>query len=124
MTVGPDNAFVIQQHTTPQGVHWDLMLQMGDVLWTWRMTVSPEQIDVINLPIERIFDHPLRFLWYEGPVQNKTGQVKIADKGDLRLISEDADTLCVYLQGKILQGKFTLTRQSENLWMLVRQGSV
>jgi len=97
---------------------------MGDVLWTWRITFSPEQIDVISLPIERIFDHPLRFLSYEGPVQNKTGQVKIADKGDFRLISEGADELCIDVRGNILQGICILTRQTDNLWMLARRGSI
>jgi hypothetical protein len=91
------------------------MLQRGEMLWTWRMTVSPEHINAACLPIERIVDHPLRFLSYEGPVQNNTGQVEIADKGSYRLISEKTDSLCIDVQGKILQGKFTLTRQSENL---------
>lgn len=121
---GPESEFVIQQHTTPEGYHWDLMLQSGDVLWTWRMTVSPEHINTACLPIERIVDHPLRFLSYEGPVQNNTGRVKIADKGCFRMISVKIDSLCVDVQGKILQGIFTLTCQSGNLWMLVRQDSV
>ncbi|MBN2511898.1 MAG: hypothetical protein JXB18_03060 [Sedimentisphaerales bacterium] len=119
--ISPNNAFVIQQHTTPEGCHWDLMLQMGDVLWTWRMAVSPEQINTACLTIERIFDHPLRFLSYEGPVQNNTGTVKIADQGLFHLMSESTDQLCVDLQGSILQGKFTLTRQSANLWLFVHR---
>ncbi|HML74666.1 MAG TPA: DNA polymerase ligase N-terminal domain-containing protein [Anaerohalosphaeraceae bacterium] len=121
---GPDSEFVIQQHSTPEGIHWDLMLQRGDVLWTWRMTISPEHINTACLPIERIVDHPLRFLSYEGPVQNKTGQVKIADKGSYRLISEKTDSLCIDVQGKILQRIFTLTRQTEKFWILARQDSV
>lgn len=120
----PDSEFVIQQHTTPSGSHWDLMLQMGDVLWTWRMTVSPEHIDAASLPVERIFDHPLRFLSYEGPVQNNTGRVQIADKGNFRLVSEQVDKLRVDLKGKVLQGQFLLTRQAGNLWMLARQDSI
>lgn len=121
---GPDSEFVIQQHSTPEGIHWDLMLQRGDVLWTWRMTISPEHINTACLSIERIVDHPLRFLSYEGPVQNKTGQVKIADKGSYRLISEKTDSLCIDVQGKILQRTFTLTRQTEKFWILARQDSV
>lgn len=88
------------------------------------MTVSPEHIDAASLPVERILDHPLRFLSYEGPVQNGTGSVKITDKGVFRLISEQADELRIHLQGKILQGRFTLTRQSGNLWLLARQDAI
>lgn len=120
----PDSEFVIQQHTTPKGIHWDLMLQREDVLWTWRMTVSPEHINTACLPIERIADHPLRFLSYEGPVQNNTGRVQIADKGIFRFVSEQAEELRVDLKGKVLQGQFLLTRQAGNLWMLARQDSI
>lgn len=73
--------FVIQQHTTPDGVHWDLMLEMDDCLWTWRLNVPPTEIKNKPISAERIHDHPLRFLTYEGPVQNNTGKVKITDKG-------------------------------------------
>jgi hypothetical protein len=73
--------FVIQQHTTPDGVHWDLMLKKDDCLWTWRLNVPPNQIKDQSITAERIADHPLQFLTYEGPVQNGTGNVKIADKG-------------------------------------------
>ncbi len=88
------------------------------------MTVSPEHINAACVPIVRIADHPLRFLSYEGPVQNNTGLVKIADKGLFRFISETTDALCVDMQGKFLQGIFTLTRQSENLWRLTRRDSI
>lgn len=73
--------FVIQQHTTPDGVHWDLLLEMDDCLWTWRLNTPPAEIKNQPIGAERIHDHPLRFLTYEGPVQNNTGRVTIADKG-------------------------------------------
>jgi len=73
--------FVIAEHTTPNGVHWDLMLEMDDCLWTWRLNVPPVEIKNKPISAERIHDHSLRFLTYEGPVQNNTGSVKIADKG-------------------------------------------
>ena len=73
--------FVISEHTTPDSVHWDLMLEMDDCLWTWRLHVPPDEIKNQSIGAERIHDHPLRFLTYEGPVQNNTGRVKIFDKG-------------------------------------------
>ena len=78
--------FVIHEHTTPDGVHWDLMLEMDDCLWTWRLNTPPAEIKDEPIPAERIHDHPLRFLTYEGPVQNNAGQVTIADKGTYNVI--------------------------------------
>ncbi|MGH2272086.1 DNA polymerase ligase N-terminal domain-containing protein [Anaerohalosphaeraceae bacterium U12dextr] len=125
MMAGPDNPYVIQQHTTPDGCHWDLMLQRGDCLWTWRMPVSPEQIlSTACVQMERIADHPLRFLSYEGPVQNHTGQVTIADRGVFRWLSDQPEALSTCFHGTILHGVFTLTRQSGSRWMLVRQNPI
>ena len=50
--------FVIQQHTTPNGVHWDLMLEMNNCLWTWRLNTPPEKITNAPVSAERIQDHP------------------------------------------------------------------
>ncbi|MHC4290379.1 MAG: DNA polymerase ligase N-terminal domain-containing protein, partial [Planctomycetota bacterium] len=67
--------FVVIEHTTSDGVHWDLMLDRGEVLWTWRLDTTPGKIAEKAVSAERISDHPRRFLAYEGPVQNNTGQV-------------------------------------------------
>jgi len=72
-----DKRFVIQEHQTPEGVHWDLMLEQGDVLATFRLQEPPGQVLVHAVRAERIVDHPMRFLWYEGPVQNGAGRVRI-----------------------------------------------
>lgn len=99
--------FVIQQHTTTEGVHWDLMLEMDDCLWTWRLNTPPAEIKNDPIGAERIHDHPLRFLTYEGPVQNKTAQVKIADKGTYRLCEQTDNTLLLKLHGTILNGNYS-----------------
>ena len=112
--------FVIQQHTTPDGVHWDLMLEGENILWTWRMHVPPEQILQEAIPIERIADHPLRFLSYEGSVQNQTGSVKITDRGDYDLAIRE-NTWIVELRGHLLSGRFLMTRKQEPIWDFCRQ---
>lgn len=116
-----DWAFVVVQHMTPQGVHWDLMLQMDKVLWTWRMDCPPADIGANSILIEKIADHPLRFLAYEGPVQNGTGQVQIADKGQLSVLSNSLSEMIVELGGTILRGRFALRLQKENRWILAIQ---
>ncbi len=113
MTHIPKKQFVIQQHTTPDGVHWDLMLEMDDTLWTWRLNTPPAEIGDEPVPAEHIHDHPLRFLTYEGPVQNGKGQVKIADCGLYQIIEQTEISLAVVFEGRILSGTFGLYRLDE-----------
>ena len=101
--------FVISEHTTPNGVHWDLMLEMDNTLWTWRLNVPPAEIKNKPILAERIHNHPLRFLTYEGPVQNNTGQVTIAEKGTYQIIEQTENTLRLEMNGNILKGNFTLS---------------
>jgi hypothetical protein len=113
------NRFVVQEHTTPQGVHWDLMIEKGDALMTFRLAESPENATNHGVEATRIADHPLRFLTYEGPVQKGTGHVRIVDRGDYTLLDEQGGTISIEFRGTILQGGFTLTRIEEPLWRLV-----
>jgi hypothetical protein len=114
-------AFVVHEHRTPMGIHWDLMLRKGDVLWTWRMDCSPAEIGKTPLPLVKISDHPLRFLTFEGPVQNQTGRVKFADEGTYELTAQTPDELAVYFHGHTLNGAFTLHQtDAENHWVLTR----
>jgi hypothetical protein len=109
--------FVIQEHTTPDGVHWDLMLEMDDCLWTWRLNTPPAEIKDEPIPAERIADHDMRFLTYEGPVQNNTGHVKIVDKGTYTIHKKNDIKLTFELHGKILIGAYLLSQTPNTpLW--------
>ena len=101
--------FVVQQHTTADSVHWDLMLESGDRLQTWRLRINPNEI--INKPTEavKIFDHTLKFLTYEGPVNEGKGRVQIADVGTYEITRQTDDQIEINLTGRILKGKFTMT---------------
>jgi hypothetical protein len=111
--------FVVQEHQTRKGTHWDLMLRMGDKLWTWRMELSPAEVGSSLLPLVKIADHPLRFLTYQGPVQNNTGVVRIADQGGFDVLEQTPDTLTVSLHGLHLKGRFALRKtNAENRWTL------
>ena len=72
--------FVVQEHETPKGIHWDLMLEQGDILMTFRLEETPQEANRHPIQAVKIFDHPLRFLSYEGPVQQGTGRVRIIDR--------------------------------------------
>ena len=111
--------YVIQEHTTPQGVHWDLMLEDGGHLLTWRVDVGPGDLGTAGVEAVKIFDHPLRFLTYEGPVQQETGQVRIADRGTYERLEWSEGSLNLRLHGQILRGTFRLEKQTET-WILQR----
>ena len=114
------NRFVIQKHTEGGGAHSDFMLEAGDCLQTWRLDKEPEQI--LNAPAEaeKIFDHPLKFLTYQGPVNNGKGNVQIIEKGTYEISAQENDKIEINLNGKTLQGNFTLTRIKDDKWQFVK----
>src|SRR5258705_9929861 len=90
--------FVILEHDHPH-LHWDLMLEVGDVLWTWRLERPPRD-GPETIPAERIGDHRLAYLDYEGPVSGGRGFVKRWDWGTYDLLEGRQDRLRLELQGK------------------------
>lgn len=82
--------FVIQRHERKgEPTHWDLMLEAGDCLETYRTGVAPAGLGEEPVEAIRIFDHPLRFLSYEGAVNKGKGVVKIADSGTYEVMCEN-----------------------------------
>ena len=65
--------FVILEHDYPQQ-HWDLMLEAGPVLRTWRLAEPPD----VGRPVAATasFDHRPVYLDYEGPVSGNRGTVQ------------------------------------------------
>ncbi len=111
--------FVLQQHRTADGVHWDLMIHIGQALWTWRMPCFAADIGDTPVPLEKIADHPLRFLTYEGPVQHNTGQVNIADTGTVAMLEHTQHAITAHFDGHYLNGHYRLKRNSDGpLWTL------
>lgn len=100
--------FVIQKHSKAGEVHWDLMLQAGQVLETYRLQLPPEQLWRDGCTARRIFDHPLKFLSYEGSVNNGQGSVKLVDSGTYEVLSRDEGKIDLRLDGRILTGRFEL----------------
>jgi hypothetical protein len=108
--------FVILQHTTPPGyerpLHWDLMLESGDVLRTWALEQEPTNGATINA--EQLADHRSAYLEYEGPISGERGSVTRWDQGTYSVESESDNELVVVLEGARLNCRLTLTRQSDN----------
>jgi hypothetical protein len=106
------------KHTVPGDIHWDFMLESGDLLSTWRVSIPPDKLSCTCADAEKIFDHPKKFLTYQGPVNNGKGSVIIEDSGTYSIIRESEGNLQIQINAKILCGTFNLTKKSENTWKL------
>jgi DNA polymerase Ligase (LigD) len=78
--------FVILAHDWPT-LHWDLLLEDGDVLLSWRLLAEPKASATI--PVERIADHRKLYLDYEGPVSGDRGTVTRWDAGTFEWIEKE-----------------------------------
>ena len=70
--------FAILEHDFPT-LHWDCLLEDGDVLLTWRLSSPPESAAVLDAL--KTFDHRRLYLDYEGPVSGDRGRVTRWDGG-------------------------------------------
>jgi hypothetical protein len=107
--------FVILEHDHPE-LHWDLMLETGETLRTWRLALPPstlgQVIDALALPA-----HRLEYLGYEGPVSGGRGNVKRWDAGVYEEAEPaDTDALHLVLQGMRLCGAVRLTSRGGDHW--------
>jgi len=115
--------FVVQEHTTVEGVHWDLMLEQDGVLITFRLEQEPAEVLAHEVRAVKIFDHPLRFLAYEGPVQKGTGKVRIVDSGVYSSPDRTEGLWALTMNGAILTGDFVLSRIENTEWLFTVQST-
>lgn len=99
--------FVILEHDHPF-LHWDLMLEAGDVLRTWRLLELPEP----GCPVraEALGDHRKMYLDYEGSLSGNRGAVKRWDAGTFEWERQEDEHLTMRLEGRALRGVASLRR--------------
>ena len=117
MNMKDSGKFVIQKHTRGGDVHWDLMLEADEALETYRLGLPPERLTQEKCSAEKIFEHPPRFLTYEGSVNKGKGNVEIAESGTFNVIQQRPDYIELELSGGILQGRFALKHIREDEWV-------
>jgi hypothetical protein len=106
--------FVVLTHDHPK-LHWDFLLEQGQILRTWRLAQPPDTPGPIDA--EPIGDHRLRYLDYEGPVGGGRGEVRRWDRGEYEIVESTAERVVVRLEGECLRGEATLERAAEhNKW--------
>lgn len=118
MSIPQKSCYVVLKHTTPDGIHWDFMLETRDNLKTWRITTPPQKLQSTVTNAEKIFDHPKKFLTYEGSVNNGTGNVVTVDKGTYSIVNENENELNIQIVATILNGIYTLTKITEKNWKI------
>jgi hypothetical protein len=107
--------YVILEHDHPE-LHWDLMLEAGEVLRTWRLAAPPRAGGTVRA--EPSFDHRRLYLDYEGPVSGDRGSVTAWDRGTYVAFAEEPEHVAVRLSGTRLRGTATLRRGDTGEWEL------
>ena len=103
--------FVVLYHELPMGqarqTHWDFMIQRATALRAWALPRPPDQPG--GMVAERLPDHRLEYLHYEGPVSGDRGWVTRWDQGTYREETAGPTHLELVLSGVRLAGRIVLT---------------
>jgi len=114
--------FVILQHDHPH-LHWDFMLETGDVLRAWRLEREP-LTDQGPIAATALGDHRILYLDYEGPVSGGRGTVVRWDGGeyfeDSAGAAGDRRHVRVRLLGRRIAGPVSLEWLSADDWCFAR----
>lgn len=108
--------FVVQHHILgPQDEHWDLMFEVGQVLWTWSLPAPPDDPGALPVCAIKLADHRTAYLDYEGDLSGNRGRVEIRDRGRFEWLGEPppassdlAELLRLEAEGRRLRGRFEL----------------
>ena len=98
--------FTISHHTgSGEGDHYDLMLERGETLQTWRLRNTSFQNPQTAVQIK---DHRKTYLDYEGEVSRGRGRVRIWDTGTYALDEDRPDRIRVALSGRQIRTRLLL----------------
>jgi len=105
--------FVILAHDHPF-VHWDLMLEAGGTLRTWRLLAEPAADRIIGA--EALPDHRLHYLEYEGPVSGGRGTVTRWEAGRHDTRQTPTQTIATIVGGRLGSGRIVLMPTGASRW--------
>jgi hypothetical protein len=122
----PERAFVLLRHETTEGVHWDLMLDVGPSLATWQLVENPATVSDADvregIPARLLPEHRRDYLDYEGLLSRNRGYVTRVAHGTFRLLTRKAAAWTISLTGEGLLGRFQLSavRSGATEWLFQR----
>lgn len=106
--------FVVLHHLTPPAgpcePHWDLMLERDGTLETWALPAPPTPDSTQSG--QRLPDHRIHYLDYEGPISGNRGTVKRWDWGTYLLLDSRPDSREIQLSGQQHAVHLLLRRQA------------
>ncbi|HEX3600091.1 MAG TPA: DNA polymerase ligase N-terminal domain-containing protein [Lacipirellulaceae bacterium] len=128
--------FVLLYHdcpaTYPRSSHWDLMLEEGNALRTWALPTLPRQwrrayeqtagaypnapaiAEADEVAAERLGDHRLDYLEFEGDISSNRGRVARVASGSYHREDNSADCIKFVLSGDLAISHVELRRSSAN----------
>ncbi len=104
--------FVVLKHETASGAHFDLMLENERALLTYSFAAFPEP----GASCDRLADHRIDYLDYEGNVLGGRGAVTRVESGTFDLLSSGDSAVFAFLRGERLRGAVRLIRRHEDAW--------
>lgn len=102
---------VLEHQGSPGEVHWDLLLERGDVLLTYRLPRPPVLAPGESVEATRIRDHRPLYLDFEGELGRGLGRVRAFDRGTYEgNLDEEAagGRRTLRLAGGRLSGRFAI----------------
>jgi DNA ligase D-like protein (predicted 3'-phosphoesterase) len=118
----PASRFVVQLHDATT-LHFDLRLQVGEVLRSWAVPKGPSLDPAVRRLAVPVEDHSLEAGDFEGVHDGSTrgtGTVIIWDEGPAEILSDEPGHISFNLHGSKLTGGFALTRTGDRRWILVK----
>ena len=114
--------FVVQLHDATT-LHFDLRLQIGDVLRSWAVPKGPSLDPAVRRLAVPVQDHSLAAGEFEGVHEGQlrgSGAVIIWDEGTVDVLRDQPGHLSFVLHGQKLTGRFGLTQTGDRRWILVK----
>lgn len=111
--------FVVLHHEGHGDPHWDLMIECGSVLATWRLPLPRPVADSLAGPAERIRNHRPAYLGYEGPIGGGRGDVRRLAGGEMRILRFSEARCRFRIPTGFFSGDYVLERNADGpLWTL------
>lgn len=112
LKLSDERIYVIQKHAATH-LHFDLRLEMDDVLKSWAIPKEPPTLPSVKRLAVQVEDHPVSYAGFEGTIpegEYGAGTVEIWDKGTYKLIDQKENKLIVEINGAKLNGAYVLVR--------------
>lgn len=98
--------YVILQHDSPRGLHYDLLLETATLLSTWALAEPPTAGCTISA--QQLPDHRRLYLEFEGEISGGRGTVRQWDRGEYVIQTRNSTGLEFRVEGVKLRGRAKL----------------